>query len=88
MAKQGKVAIVGGSPRLRVYETDFGFGRPRKSDLVLLSGFAVLINLSDARDEKRGGIEFGVLLNKSEMDIFAAEFERRLTMIHSDHQNQ
>ncbi|CAN0901776.1 Coumaroyl-CoA:anthocyanidin 3-O-glucoside-6''-O-coumaroyltransferase 1 [Linum grandiflorum] len=36
MAKRGKVVTVGGSPRMRSYETDFGFGRPRKSDLVRL----------------------------------------------------
>ncbi|CAN1750903.1 Coumaroyl-CoA:anthocyanidin 3-O-glucoside-6''-O-coumaroyltransferase 2 [Linum perenne] len=74
MAKMGKVVTVGGSPRMKVYETDFGFGRPRKSDLVLL-GETGSLNFSDSRDEKMGGIEFGVVLSMSEMDTFELQLK-------------
>ncbi|CAN1181017.1 Phenolic glucoside malonyltransferase 1 [Linum perenne] len=70
MANKGRVAIVGGSSRMRGYERDFGFGRPEKSDLVML-GVSVLINLSDGRDEKKGGIEFGLLLSQSKLEAFS-----------------
>ncbi|CAN1750904.1 Coumaroyl-CoA:anthocyanidin 3-O-glucoside-6''-O-coumaroyltransferase 2 [Linum perenne] len=59
---------------MKVYETDFGFGRPRKSDLVLL-GETGSLNFSDSRDEKMGGIEFGVVLSMSEMDTFELQLK-------------
>ncbi|CAN1829205.1 Malonyl-coenzyme A:anthocyanin 3-O-glucoside-6''-O-malonyltransferase [Linum perenne] len=83
MAKKGRMSIVGGSPRMRAYETDFGFGRPEKADLVML-GVSMLINLSDGRDEKKGGIEFGLLLSRSELEAFSPAFDRRLKEINSD----
>ncbi|CAN1844041.1 Coumaroyl-CoA:anthocyanidin 3-O-glucoside-6''-O-coumaroyltransferase 1 [Linum perenne] len=76
----GKMVSVAGSPKLRVYETDFGWGRPRKSEPVHID-FSGSVYFSDARDVKRGGIEFGLALKKEEMDVFIAGFEEQLKHI-------
>ncbi|CAN1231987.1 Coumaroyl-CoA:anthocyanidin 3-O-glucoside-6''-O-coumaroyltransferase 1 [Linum perenne] len=76
----GKMVSVAGSPKLRVYETDFGWGRPRKSEPVHID-FSGSVYFSDARDVERGGIEFGLALKKEDMDVFIAGFEEQLKHI-------
>ncbi|CAI0475772.1 unnamed protein product [Linum tenue] len=75
--KQGNILSVAGSPKLGVYETDFGWGNPRKSEPVHVD-FYGSVYFSDARDKEKGGIEFGLALSKGEMDAFAAAFEQQL----------
>ncbi|XVF84348.1 hypothetical protein PTKIN_Ptkin17bG0029600 [Pterospermum kingtungense] len=65
-----------GSPKLRVYETDFGFGRPRKSEVVHI-GTHGSISIAESRDEA-GGVEFGLALASAELDKFHAIFEQGL----------
>ncbi|CAN1844040.1 Coumaroyl-CoA:anthocyanidin 3-O-glucoside-6''-O-coumaroyltransferase 1 [Linum perenne] len=72
-----KSVTIAGSPKLRVYETDFGWGRPRKSEPVHID-FSGSIYFSDAKDVERGGIEFGLALKKEEMDVFIVGFEQQL----------
>ncbi|TKY48818.1 Coumaroyl-CoA:anthocyanidin 3-O-glucoside-6''-O-coumaroyltransferase 1 [Spatholobus suberectus] len=56
LGKPGKsVLVVAGSPKLSVYQTDFGWGKPKKSDAAHIESSGS-ISLSDCRDEK-GGIE-------------------------------
>ncbi|XVF84349.1 hypothetical protein PTKIN_Ptkin17bG0029700 [Pterospermum kingtungense] len=64
------------SPKLRVYETDFGFGRPRKSEVVHI-GTHGSISVAESRDEA-GGVEFGLALASAELDKFNAIFEQGL----------
>ncbi|CAN1123958.1 Coumaroyl-CoA:anthocyanidin 3-O-glucoside-6''-O-coumaroyltransferase 1 [Linum perenne] len=78
--KLGKAVTVAGSPKLRVYETDFGWGRPRKSEPVHID-FSGAVYFSDPRDVERGGIEFGLALKKEEMDVFIAGFEQQLKQL-------
>ncbi|CAN1844046.1 Coumaroyl-CoA:anthocyanidin 3-O-glucoside-6''-O-coumaroyltransferase 1 [Linum perenne] len=78
--KFGKMVLVAGSPKLRVYETDFGWGRPRKSEPVHID-FSGAVHFSDPRDVERGGIEFGLALKKEEMDVFIAGFEQQLKQL-------
>ncbi|CAN1231967.1 Coumaroyl-CoA:anthocyanidin 3-O-glucoside-6''-O-coumaroyltransferase 1 [Linum perenne] len=68
------------SPKLQVYETDFGWGRPRKSEPVHID-FSGAVYFSDPRDVERGGIEFGLALKKEEMDVFIAGFEQQLKQL-------
>ncbi|CAI0439763.1 unnamed protein product [Linum tenue] len=75
--KQGNILSVAGSPKLGVYETDFGWGNPRKSEPVHVD-FSGSVYFSDARDKEKGGIEFGLALSKGELDAFAAAFEQQL----------
>ncbi|XVF65665.1 hypothetical protein PTKIN_Ptkin09bG0267800 [Pterospermum kingtungense] len=65
-----------GSPKLRLYETDFGFGRPKKSEVVHI-GSHKLISIAESRDEE-GGVEFGLAFASSELDKFNAVFEQGL----------
>lgn len=44
--------VVAGSPKLDVCETDFGWGKPKKSDAVHIDSFRS-ISLSDCRDGGR-----------------------------------
>ncbi|KAK6255429.1 hypothetical protein QQP08_013610 [Theobroma cacao] len=65
-----------GSPKLRVYETDFGWGRPAKSEVVHL-GSQGSIAIAESSDEE-SGVEFGVPLAPDEFDKFNAIFEQGL----------
>ncbi|CAH8297589.1 unnamed protein product [Eruca vesicaria subsp. sativa] len=62
---------VAGSTRSGVYESDFGWGRPVKSDVISIEGEK--ISMGERRDES-GGVEIGVCLKKTEMDIVLALF--------------
>lgn len=50
-----------GSPKLGVYGLDFGWGRPRKVEVVHI-GKANCMSLAENSDEKEGGVEIGVVL--------------------------
>ncbi|GAV85812.1 Transferase domain-containing protein [Cephalotus follicularis] len=76
--ESGHVVTVAGSPRLRVYETDFGWGKPIKSEVANID-VARGFYLSDSRDE--GGIEFGVAISKAQMNAFNAFFEEALRLL-------
>ncbi|XWS09377.1 hypothetical protein CRYUN_Cryun40dG0080100 [Craigia yunnanensis] len=65
-----------GSPKLRVYETDFGFGRPTKTEVVHIGSHGS-ISIAECRDEE-GGVEFGLALSSAELDKFNAIFEQGL----------
>ncbi|CAJ1834343.1 unnamed protein product [Sphenostylis stenocarpa] len=71
------MTIIAGSPNLEVYETDFGWGKPKRSEVVHAdnSGF---ISLSDCR-EKEGRIEVGLALQKIQMKKFSTILEEHLT---------
>ena len=73
--------VVAGSPRLAVYETDFGWGKPKKSEAVHLESSGS-VSLSDSRD-KEGAIEIGLALDRIQMNTFINIFERHLN--HIDH---
>ncbi|KAK9108590.1 hypothetical protein Syun_024601 [Stephania yunnanensis] len=72
-----KVLSVAGSPKFKVYETDFGWGRPRKVEVVSIEDSGA-ISLSESRDDENGGVEVGLVLSKLEMDCFASQFQQTL----------
>ncbi|RWR93054.1 LOW QUALITY PROTEIN: ATP-NAD kinase-like domain-containing protein [Cinnamomum micranthum f. kanehirae] len=59
-----RIILVAGSPRFRVYETDFGWGRPRKTEVVSIDRTEG-VYIGDSRDEE-GGIEFGLVMPRWE----------------------
>jgi len=67
---------VAGSNRFQVYETDFGWGRPEKVEIVSIDR-GLSIGLADSKDGK-GGIEIGLVLNKHVMDVFSTLFFKGL----------
>ncbi|KAH0923719.1 LOW QUALITY PROTEIN: hypothetical protein HID58_023737, partial [Brassica napus] len=67
---------VAGSTRLKVYESDFGWGRPVKVDIVSIDqGEAIAMA---ERREQSGGVEIGMCLKKTEMDIVLSIFNNGL----------
>lgn len=73
-SKFGRPLSVAGSPRLPEYDTDFGWGRPKKSVFVHIDGSGS-IGLEKSRDED-GGLEIGVVLSKASMDTFTLLFKQ------------
>ncbi|EOA25251.1 hypothetical protein CARUB_v10018566mg [Capsella rubella] len=63
---------IAGSTRLGVYEADFGWGRPVKVDIVSIDQ-GEAISMAERRDET-GGVEIGMCLKKSEMDMVVSYF--------------
>ncbi|KAL3714830.1 hypothetical protein ACJRO7_006692 [Eucalyptus globulus] len=72
-AKNGDLVILAGSPRLKVYDTDFGWGRPTKSHVVHVDTSRA-IALAESRNGD-GGVEVGLALTKVCMEKFVSLFE-------------
>ncbi|KAE9599833.1 putative anthocyanin 6''-O-malonyltransferase [Lupinus albus] len=71
--------VIAGSPKLNVYDTDFGWGRPKKSESVHIETSGS-ISLSDCR-EKTSGIEVGLALERIQMNNFTNILEELLNNI-------
>ncbi|XP_004491975.1 coumaroyl-CoA:anthocyanidin 3-O-glucoside-6''-O-coumaroyltransferase 1-like [Cicer arietinum] len=70
------IVYVAGSPKLAVYETDFGWGKPVKSEAVHIDSSGS-ISLSECR-VGGGGIEVGLALERIRMTNFINIFEEVL----------
>ncbi|KAF6142056.1 hypothetical protein GIB67_000228 [Kingdonia uniflora] len=66
------VSGIAGSPKWKFYETDFGWGRPKKVELCS-THHTKGVSFSE-RSDGEAGIEIGVLLNKIDMDAFEINF--------------
>jgi len=77
LGKPGKsVLVIAGSPKLGVYQTDFGWGKPKKCEAAHIESSGS-ISLSDCRDEK-GGLEVGLALERTHMNNFSNILEKEL----------
>lgn len=74
-----RIVLVAGSPQFLLYNTDFGWGKPRKVEMVSVDSTRG-IWLGDGRNGD-GGIEVGLALSKLEMDRFASAFEDGLASL-------
>ncbi|KAH0462970.1 hypothetical protein IEQ34_007552 [Dendrobium chrysotoxum] len=63
---------VSGSPKMGVYETDFGWGKPRKVEVISTRETGA-VALAESRDGE-GGIEIGVILPEEDLEAFAKHF--------------
>ncbi|KAM6570606.1 hypothetical protein CsatB_018591 [Cannabis sativa] len=68
--------MVCGSPKVDLYERDFGLGKPKKIEEIEIDSTKA-ISLSESRDVK-GGIEIGLVLPKFKMDVFYFLFKEGL----------
>ncbi|XP_029127058.1 phenolic glucoside malonyltransferase 1-like [Cajanus cajan] len=77
LAKEG-VQTIGASMsnRFGFYGTDFGWGKPAKVELTSMDR-GLSIGLAEGKDGS-GGVEVCLVLNKHEMDLFAALFREGL----------
>lgn len=66
--------MVTGSPKFTVYETDFGFGRPTKVEMVHLFK---CISLAESGDEE-GGLEVGLVCRSTEFEDLFSVIEQGL----------
>ncbi|KAJ0873833.1 putative anthocyanin 6''-O-malonyltransferase [Helianthus annuus] len=67
---------IAGTPKLRFYDLDFGFGKPRKHEM-----FSIVYNGSISISSCREAIEdleIGVCLSATEMDVFIGSFNSGL----------
>ncbi|KAI4346686.1 hypothetical protein L6164_007559 [Bauhinia variegata] len=81
VGKQSEKNItISGSPRFAVYSIDFGWGRPRKVEMANIAESSAAFSLDESRNDK-GGIEIGLVLNKSDMEAFGAIFAEGLESI-------
>ncbi|EOA15413.1 hypothetical protein CARUB_v10007455mg [Capsella rubella] len=77
MIPNAQIGSVAWSPQFGLYESDFGWGRPAKTEVVSIDRNEAFA-MSERRDEP-GGMEIGVCLKKSEMDIFLSLFKNGLS---------
>ncbi|XP_065865424.1 malonyl-CoA:anthocyanidin 5-O-glucoside-6''-O-malonyltransferase-like [Euphorbia lathyris] len=69
---------VAGSPRFDIYGTDFGWGKPKKTQAVSIDkNVTITISMAESRDSN-GGLEVGLALKKSEMKMFTFLFANGL----------
>ncbi|WVZ15281.1 hypothetical protein V8G54_012847 [Vigna mungo] len=69
---EARITSTAGSPLFEVYSIDFGWGRPKKVDMVSADKTRAF-SISESRDIN-GGIEIGLMLSKSEMEDFTTLF--------------
>ncbi|PRQ58373.1 putative transferase [Rosa chinensis] len=75
------LTLLAGSPRLDFYnDIDFGWGRPKKSEVINVDfDFPKFIYLSNSREEE-GGFEIVLALEKAKMKSFTSIFEQALKL--------
>ncbi|KAJ7971838.1 Anthocyanin 5-aromatic acyltransferase [Quillaja saponaria] len=74
--ESGKLISLAGSPKLGVYETDFGWGKPKKSEAVHIDTTGS-IALSDCKDGE-SGIEVNLVLDRTQLNNFNAYYQELL----------
>ncbi|GMN42096.1 hypothetical protein TIFTF001_011314 [Ficus carica] len=81
LLSEGTVIVgVAGSPRLGVYGVDFGWGQPKKVEVVSIDRTEAF-SMAESRDGS-GGIEIGIVLKKRQMDVFSSLFLTGLQIHH------
>ncbi|KAG6716564.1 hypothetical protein I3842_04G055500 [Carya illinoinensis] len=74
--KNARIIGVAGSPRFELCNTDFGWGKPMKVDIISIDKTGA-ISISETRNGA-GEIEVGLVLKKLEMEVFASLFAKGL----------
>ncbi|XP_027343334.1 coumaroyl-CoA:anthocyanidin 3-O-glucoside-6''-O-coumaroyltransferase 1-like [Abrus precatorius] len=74
----GSTLLVTGSPKFTVYETDFGFGRPIKVEM--LHSFKCM-SLAESTNED--GLEVGLVFRSGEFEYFISVIEQQLVAFKS-----
>ncbi|KAJ7960635.1 Anthocyanin 5-aromatic acyltransferase [Quillaja saponaria] len=76
----GRSVVVAGSPKLGMYETDFGVGRPKKCASVG-NNDSMSFTLFDCKDKNLGGIEVVVPLSRTQLDSFNKILQQSLKIL-------
>nr|ACU19878.1 unknown [Glycine max] len=75
----GSTVLVTGSPKFSVYETDFGFGRPTKVEMV---HSPKCMSVAESGD-KEGGLELGLVFRSGEFEYFISVIEQGFVALKS-----
>ncbi|TKY50093.1 Coumaroyl-CoA:anthocyanidin 3-O-glucoside-6''-O-coumaroyltransferase 1 [Spatholobus suberectus] len=67
------VITIAGSPKMGAYEIDFGWGKPKKCEILHIE-YSGTISLSDCRDDE-GGVEVELVLGRVQMSNFSTILE-------------
>nr|XP_017181240.2 phenolic glucoside malonyltransferase 1-like [Malus domestica] len=70
---------IAGSPRFEIYGTDFGWGRPKKVEVISIEKTGA-ISLSESK-YGGGGVEVGLVLKKHHMEAFSSLLAKGLANI-------
>ncbi|XP_074559089.1 malonyl-coenzyme A:anthocyanin 3-O-glucoside-6''-O-malonyltransferase-like [Curcuma longa] len=70
---------VAGSPTFKVYDVDFGWGRPKKVEITSIAKTGAMA-VAESREEE-GGVEIGLMKPKAEMAMFEKHFNDGLKTI-------
>ncbi|KAK7401992.1 hypothetical protein VNO78_13912 [Psophocarpus tetragonolobus] len=76
----GSTLLVTGSPKFTVYETDFGFGRPTKVEMV--HSFKCM-SLAESGNEE-GGLEVGLVCTSTELEYLISVIQQGLQLSKSE----
>ncbi|XP_057737146.1 anthocyanin 5-aromatic acyltransferase-like [Arachis stenosperma] len=76
-SKECRVIAIG-SAKHGVYETDFGWGKPKKSDVIHVL-HSRIFSLCDSKDDN--GVEIGLTLERSEIENFNTIVKEHITSI-------
>ncbi|XP_022151611.1 phenolic glucoside malonyltransferase 1-like [Momordica charantia] len=66
------IISIAGSPRFEVYSANFGWGKPRKVEMVSPESTSVFLFTDSGNSD--GGMEIGVVRERNEMETFVALF--------------
>ncbi|KAJ3697190.1 hypothetical protein LUZ61_000895 [Rhynchospora tenuis] len=73
------VLTVAGSPKFKVYDVDFGLGRPIKVEVISATKTGAM-SAAESRGDQ-GGVEIGIAFPKNEMDCFKKYFFEGLKLL-------
>ncbi|KAJ4790846.1 hypothetical protein LUZ62_042092 [Rhynchospora pubera] len=76
---RGRILSVAGSPKFKVYDVNFGLGRPCKVEIISATKTGAM-SVAESRGEQ-GGIEVGIAFPKAEMDCFKKYFFEGLRLL-------
>lgn len=76
---EADILSVAGSPTFKVYDVDFGWGRPKKVEITAIAKTGAMA-VAESRDEE-GGVEIGLVKPKAEMAMFEKHFHDGLKTI-------
>ncbi|KAM0063114.1 putative anthocyanin 6''-O-malonyltransferase [Helianthus debilis subsp. tardiflorus] len=68
---------VAGTPKLKFYDLDFGFGKPKKYEIVSIDYNVGSISIRSCRESDED-LEIGLCLSAAEMDLFVSNFNSGL----------
>ncbi|TXG55270.1 hypothetical protein EZV62_020526 [Acer yangbiense] len=80
VVRNGRLVSVSGSPKFRMYETDFGWGRPKKIEVVHIGAYGSFSFHESSEEE--GGVQIGVVVERDKLHLFNAVFQQGLDIIH------